>query len=1111
MRQVLVLLFFLNLIDACAQNGLSIPADTLFATGEKLYRDGKYSLAADTLEQAIALYERSGNLSGRIKAQQLRGECFANLARCDEALSILSATLALAQSNFENETSEVAESFYYLARATGGCAAKWDEAIALMHRSSALKKKVYGENTPNLALNHTFMGYMQHHRAMYDSALFYLQKALDIRNAESPVDEVELSNVLFHLGNTYSYKGNLVKALELQLQSLAIRERKLGPDHASLSNTITSIGRIYQRLGNDERALESFLKGLEIRKQSLGPDHGNVAASYYMIGTLYSDMHNFHQAIEFIQQGNRITEKIYGQTHDILPTYYAYLGRLFGRIGEHEETIRFFDKAVQVGEQNMRKDHPYLGLIYNIIAEYYADDGDLAKTNAYVNKALPIFRKSYGEGSEREASLLARLAGCYLRDGQREKAMDLYKNSQSMLQERFGEIHPKLSGIYHLMGIAASKNGDYEVALEYLWKGLSCTSANADGLNNPFVNPPLDKVEDKFTALSIAATKVGALFQLARRSQDEKLFRDVLNTSDFCMALIDQISSGYNSENERTELERISRQVYDNGIGAAFALFEATGSDEHVERAFVLSEKSKATMLVENLRDAHAKELGGVPDSLVEEERDLKILLAYHQNNLYQAQKANKQTEIEMHRQLVFETDQALEALKRSLEINFPKYYQNKYAGERPDLAEIRRNLSANAALLEYYVGDTTIFAVGIVQGELRFVSILADNSFKMAARDYDRSLTDVEFILNSRDSADLLYTRSASFLYDKLVEPLIRDSEVSELIIVPDGMLAQINFGTLLTEKVDPVNPRYNTLPYLLHIGPISYTYSTLSIQPTLKERKRPREFFAGFAPSYPGSSFASTDSAAHPVVHLVVRNGRLPLPGAQQEVERISALMGGDSWIDKEATETNFKRYASRYAVLHMAMHSFINNENPNYSELLFNPENDDVNDGYLTVAEIYNLNLNARMVVLSACSSGTGKIRLGEGPITLSRAFSYSGCPSVVMSLWKIPDDVTADIMSNFYDELKNGKDKHDALREAQRRFLSETTDPMRHHPYFWGGFVVMGDTEPLPGRPIWHILVPALVVLLAALILLARSRKMRRLRYSEPSRSIASRFL
>src|SRR5690606_24760709 len=159
MRQVLVLLFFLNLIDACAQNGLSIPADTLFATGEKLYRDGKYSLAADTLEQAIALYERSGNLSGRIKAQQLRGECFANLARCDEALSILSATLALAQSNFENETSEVAESFYYLARATGGCAAKWDEAIALMHRSSALKKKVYGVNTTNLARHHTFIGF----------------------------------------------------------------------------------------------------------------------------------------------------------------------------------------------------------------------------------------------------------------------------------------------------------------------------------------------------------------------------------------------------------------------------------------------------------------------------------------------------------------------------------------------------------------------------------------------------------------------------------------------------------------------------------------------------------------------------------------------------------------------------------------------------------------------------------------------------------------------------------------------------------------------------------------------------------------------------------------
>jgi CHAT domain-containing protein len=126
-----------------------------------------------------------------------------------------------------------------------------------------------------------------------------------------------------------------------------------------------------------------------------------------------------------------------------------------------------------------------------------------------------------------------------------------------------------------------------------------------------------------------------------------------------------------------------------------------------------------------------------------------------------------------------------------------------------------------------------------------------------------------------------------------------------------------------------------------------------------------------------------------------------------------------------------------------------------------------------------------------VLSACSSGFGKIQQGEGPISIARAFSYAGCPSVVMSLWKIPDEVTSAIMKDFYRELKNGKQKDEALRLAQLKFLNETGDPLYHHPYFWSGLVVMGNTDPLPKEfPMW--IVYGGIALAVVIIFLARRK-------------------
>ena len=142
----------------------------------------------------------------------------------------------------------------------------------------------------------------------------------------------------------------------------------------------------------------------------------------------------------------------------------------------------------------------------------------------------------------------------------------------------------------------------------------------------------------------------------------------------------------------------------------------------------------------------------------------------------------------------------------------------------------------------------------------------------------------------------------------------------------------------------------------------------------------------------------------------------------------------------------------------MLHLAMHAEINQSNPSYNKLLFA-------DGELNASKIYFSQSKANLAILSACNTGFGKLEKGEGVMSMARAFHFSGIPSVVMSLWKVPDRETKTIMLSFYEYLKKGKSKSEALRLAKLDYLKNTTDKELLHPYFWSGFVVNGNTEPI----------------------------------------------
>ena len=1067
--------------------------DALFAAGQQLYDAGKYQPAADSLDKAAMLFEFQKDLAGQVKSLNLFGECMANMNRCEQAVEILDRSLKIALNNFKPQSSEVAYSYYYLARALGGCSRKHIEAIELMRKSIHLKRNLFGEGN-EVAFDYTFLGYIFNSAAQYDSAFYYLNKAMKIREKNLPDDDIEISNTLHYLGLYYENKSDLGKALDYYLKSLSIRTAKLNPLHVNISNSLHQIGSIYQKLGNMDRALEYFQQALAIRIKSLGESHANVAGSYITIGTLYGAIFNYRQAIHYIKQGNAILENIYGSKSDILPTYDAYLGRMFGQINEHENAIKHLKKAQAEAEKNLGPKHLYLGIVYAFVGDYRADNKATQQAETYFKKAITIFREASGINSVREADVLSKIASIHLKSKNYKEARSTYSQALSIYRTKVGNQNPKVSSMYLSLGDVNQEEKRFEMALTHNQKALvSMSTGFVDSLNFS-ANPMLAQLDNKPLALRVVGKKAMAFVNLPGASVENLKHAHVMY--QFAIDLIGDIASGYNLESARIELEKESRSTFNKAMHVAHLLYEKTKDEKYKQAAFSISEKSKSAMLLENIRDSQAKFLGGVPDSLIGKERDFKIELAYYQSALHRAENKKDTASIHVQEKNIFQAQEQFNSLKRKLERNFPSYSNYKYKTAKPSIEKIQQSLAkGTAAMIEFYVDDSTVYTFTISKNTISFDKIKKDERLIKLMNDYEKCLTNVDFILNARDEADRLYTSSAHELYEILLKPTLNniDPSVTKLIIIPDDRLSQFSFGTLISKKPSGNIPDYKNLDYLSKRFRINYVYSSSLVNDAFTHKK-PKLSFAGFAPTYKGNQFANIDSLAHPLTQLVVRSGNLPLAGAAEEVKSISQLMGGDSFINQEATETNFKLYAADYGVLHLAMHSLLNNEDPNYSELLFNHENDLENDGYLHVSEIYNLQLNAAMVVLSSCSSGYGKIQQGEGPISLSRAFSYAGCPSVVMSLWKIPDEVTNQVMTNFYQELKNGKQKDEALRLAQLKFLSGTNDPLYHHPYFWAGFVVMGDASALPAKSFTWIIFWGVAIAIGLIFFVRRKNTM-----------------
>ena len=510
--------------------------------------------------------------------------------------------------------------------------------------------------------------------------------------------------------------------------------------------------------------------------------------------------------------------------------------------------------------------------------------------------------------------------------------------------------------------------------------------------------------------------------------------------------------------------------------------YEATGDRAYLEKCFLMSENSKNTIITSAFNSLDIGRLSAVPEKLLSLEEQQKSKISYYTSELALLSKDKDSSRNILFKSKLFNAYATKDSLIRKIEEEFPSYYQYKYQSNIVELEELQQAMSSEMTMVSYFIGDTSNYAFIIEQDNFE-VRDLGD------LPDLDSLITEFQQRMKQVDHTTGSFFEVNHRLYQLLFEPLdLDEKERKSLVIVPDEALGYLPFEALITAPGAGNKLKFQSQQYLLRKFNISYSYSANFFINSQGYHSGRDLNFIGFAPSYGDRSSTELDQLG------VFRDALVPLKWNKEELQQINQYIPGQTLVDEKATETVFKSHLNRPGIIHLAMHALVDDENPMNSKLAFSQENDEEEDGFLHVFELFNMQLKANMVVLSACETGYGQLKRSEGIISLASGFASAGVPSIVMSHWNVDDKITARLMALFYKNLSDGMKKDEALRQAKLQLMKDS-DPAVSNPYFWASFVVVGDTSPLGigGIPIVFWYLGAALVILMVIFLFLRKPK------------------
>jgi CHAT domain-containing protein/Tfp pilus assembly protein PilF len=928
-------------------------------------------------------------------------------------------------------------------------------------------------------------------------------------------DEKLQVEALNKLVDTYSLNGDYAKALEYSEQLLPI-SRKLGDKNleagvlgnmgwysdalgdtrkglaymeksAELSNqtgekqresiALNGTGMLNYNLGEIQKAFEIYNRVLALKRE-IGDKRGE-ALTLINLGYAYSTGADLTKAVELYEQALKISLEIKDARVESLVI--NNLGSVWHDSGEYQKAFDAYQKSLKMRREGGDK----YGEAANLtnIASLYRTLGDFERALEFIGQALEIYRS--GSNRRDEARTLSSMGVIYKLLGDKTKALELYSQSveiQKSLENKEGH-----SIVLRNIGSLYLDNNEPQKASENFQQSLKLAEEAGDiiGVADVLLLSArafeklnkMPEAEANFVRALSVQREIGlpndaaeTLYYLAKFEEKNGRRNSSIEKMTEVFQIIEDLRNSVTEQNLRSTYLAEQQKYFDFYIHLLVSQHKLEPKKGYDAVAFRVSESARARSLLESLGESQANIRTGISPDLREKEIFLRQTINAKETQRLTAAGQKKSAEVAVFEKEISDSVKKYRDLQTEIRRKSPQF--SALTNPAPlDLKDIQAQiLDENSILLEYFLGAENSYLFAVNKNSLEIFELPKREIIEKSARQAVEKIK----LANSTEKPDL------ADLSRILLAPVAEKIQNKRLLIVASGVLQYVPFAALQSQDSKAKNR------FLIETNEI-VNLPSASVLALLRQNKTRSESPKNLMAILADPVFTNDDSRLKLVAKqkstpndsstAVMREVKILSPQLRSDFGRLRfSRLEADAILDLAKSKQNFAAMdfaanlkAANSAelqnsrIIHLATHGVIKSDFPELSGVVFSLIDEDGNpqDGFLRLHDIYNLRLNADLVVLSACETALGKEIKGEGIVGLTRGFMYSGAPTVIASLWKVEDRATADLMRLFYEKMfKENLSPSESLRQAQISMIKEKGNSQ---PFYWAGFNLQGDWQ------------------------------------------------
>ena len=827
-----------------------------------------------------------------------------------------------------------------------------------------------------------------------------------------------------------NHNSDLDSAIYYTKKAVEIKTELNLPDENPLKKSTYNLAFFYFQNQDFFKAIDSYLSVLKLGEKDLKTQFAtnDLALCYERIGDFEKARWHYRNIIEFYSSQNVLNNKGLIDAYLGLINLYNLMEReaLNTEIAESlvSSDSTFRAEGITVGFE--------LGRYYVGKANYFLNLDEFDRAREFYTKALTI---ETGFNAIRNATIYNNLALCELESGQLKTSED-YALKAIQLSSSF-------SGPYETLGHIFIEKKDFAKSMRHYQQAINLIMGKTTPI--AIIDLPtreeLTLAADKLHLLDYLIAKAKGWLHYYKSYHDQGHLGYALDTFKKADELIDIIKRENTEFKSKVYWRERSSEFYGKAVETCFFLNKP-------KEAFYFMERNKALLLLEDITNEGAKEIAQIPSKKAQQEFNLKQAIFLSENKLEQNTGKIGNDSIAVLKQNILAHKSNYEKFIDSLEKTYPQYAKFKKKANILSYSELKTNyISEKKAVLHYILNENQGYGL----------LTLPDTTLLFQMNDIPKLNKNVETLIATLSDGISDIGRfqkiSNSVFRQLLPENIYGKIKGKQLLIIPDYTLQRIPFEALVVNNDKA--PKY-----LIEDVEIGYAYSASLLEYTQRTERNPANDFVGFAP---------------------VQFGNLGLPQlyfSKDEITGIADVYPGETMINGQATKANFLENVDEHKIVHLATHADVGDgENPWIA----------FSDSKMYLKEIYATRNQADMVVLSACNTSNGALKRGEGVMSLARGFFYSGAKSVVSTLWPVTDEASTDILIGFYKNLDRGDSKSRALQKAKLDYLRSTEEVELKHPYYWAGFIVVGDNAPMVTISYWYWVLLAMGLLVLVLLL------------------------